>query len=178
MSKAFVVDGFPEYFVTDSGDVYSRNDRIFGRIKKLKPRKTKNGYYIIGLHKNKKCHERYIHRLVAEVFVPNPENKPQVNHIDGNKLNNRVTNLEWATAKENITHSFCKLKRRPTMLGRFGKDHNRSKIVLKIDNGKIIAEFYSICDAQRKTGVNASNICNCCKGVRREAGGYQWRYKN
>jgi hypothetical protein len=77
---------------------------------KLQERILKNtidsyGYLVVGLFKNSVNHTHKVHRIVATIFIPNPENKPQVNHINGNKLNNIVDNLEWATHQENKTHS-------------------------------------------------------------------------
>jgi hypothetical protein len=95
------VDEFPGYFVTEDGKIWSSK-----RNKFLKARITTCGYeQVILKHEGKGC-LKYIHRLVAEAFIPNPENKEQVNHIDCNKLNNCVSNLEWTTAKENAQHAW------------------------------------------------------------------------
>ena len=72
----------------------------------LKPRIKNNLYFKVTLCKNNEIKAKYIHRLVAITFLPNPENKPQVNHIDGNKLNNNVDNLEWVTESENMQHAY------------------------------------------------------------------------
>jgi hypothetical protein len=91
------------YFVDTEGNVY-RDGK--------KRKKDKTGDYervVLFLEGNGKSKKYLVHRLVAETFIPNPQNKPQVNHIDGNKLNNKVDNLEWATAKENTQHSIKKL---------------------------------------------------------------------
>ena len=88
------------YSVSTDGQVYTYKYK-----KVLKPR-SKKGYLNVSLSKNKKRKEFKIHRLVAMSFIPNPENKEQVNHIDGDKSNNKVTNLEWVTQSENITHSY------------------------------------------------------------------------
>ena len=82
-------------YVTDDGNVYS--DRT-GKIIKLNARLNNSGYAV--------THGKLVHRLIAEAYIPNPENKRTINHIDGNKLNNNVSNLEWATDKENITHAW------------------------------------------------------------------------
>ena len=94
------------YQINEIGEVIRNN-------KKLKVRVSKKGYGRVHLSKNNKAKDFYIHRLVAETFMVNTENKPQVNHIDGNKLNNLLSNLEWNTNSENQKHSFKVLGRIP-----------------------------------------------------------------
>ena len=109
MSKALQIKGFPDYYVTDTGDVYSRKPTKTGRIKKLTPQMTAHGYLTVHLFKDKKRHQKLVHRLVAEAFVPNPENKPEVNHIDGDKQNNCASNLEFVTHLQNVVHAIYNL---------------------------------------------------------------------
>lgn len=93
------IEGYEDYLVSEDGDVYSKRRR---RV--LKPDKGRYGYNVIHLS-NGKSKAFYAHRLVAKAFIPNPENKPEVNHKDANKINNSASNLEWATRKENNKHS-------------------------------------------------------------------------
>ena len=96
MSKAFPIKDFPEYYITDAGDVFSRQtmNNPNGRIRKLKLTKDRFGYLRVCLSDtNHKKHILLIHRLVAQTFIPNPDNKPCVNHIDGNKENNIISNI-------------------------------------------------------------------------------------
>jgi len=136
-------------------------------------------YYRIKLCNHGACEHVFVHRLVADAFIPNPKKKTQVNHIDGNKLNNIVSNLEWVTPSENAIHSHRVLghKANNPALGKFGVEHWNSKIVLQIKNGVIIGEFFGACEAQRKTKINNSGICMVCRGERKTAGGYQWKFK-
>lgn len=104
------------YLVTPDGTVYSKGDG-----KPLKQYKTEKGYAVVYLCIRGKTVARKVHRLVAELFVPNPEGKPEINHIDGDKMNNRASNLEWSTRSENIKHAYQMGLRQPnnTRRGRF-----------------------------------------------------------
>ena len=178
MRRAFIKD-FPEYYVTDKGEVFSCKEKWRGKVKRIALKKNNRGYILVGLCKKGTITYRLVHRLVAEAFIPNPENKPCVNHKNGNPTDNCVDNLEWATYSENNTHSYRVLGKKPIManLGRFGKEHWNSKIILQICDNKIIAEFYGTGEANRETGINAKNIYACCKGKVKTAGGYKWQFK-
>ena len=161
------------YQVSNLGRIKSLK---FGREKILKPRITW-GYYAVILC-NVSIKPFTIHRLVAMSFIPNPENKPQVNHKWGNKLDNRAIALEWATRSENMMHAFKIGLNKPPQLGRFGKHHNRSKSVLQyFQSGKFIAEYGSQREASRKTKVNQSSISLSCSGKYKIAGGFIWKFK-
>lgn len=167
MSKALKIKNYPDYYATDNGDIYSRNYNHTGRIKKMTPQEDKDGYLRVIIRKNGKKYFKPIHRLVAETFIPNPENKPQINHKNGIRTDNRIENLEFCSAAENIQHAY-------KTLGRKGP---RVKIVQQIKNGKIIAEFLGTCDAARKLGISRSSISACCIGVNKTGHGFQWKYK-
>lgn len=135
----------------------------------MKPTIKDNGYYQIALYKNKKGCKKYIHRLVAEAFIPNPNNYPCINHKDYNKANNNVDNIEWCSYSQNNTYSNCQVvagasKRIP---------------VLQCDkNGVILKEWECSLRAGQELGFSNSSITACCRGRANTAYGYTWRYKN
>ena len=132
-------------------------------------RKTNNNYLQVQLWKNSKRKNCLVHRLVAQSFIPNPENKPQVNHIDGNKQNNNVENLEWATRNENMKHAFKTGLNKP----------NQYKKVIQYNlDGTLIKVWDCITDFLRANNYNlkSSAISNCCNGKTKIAYGYKWKY--
>ena len=138
---------------------------------------NKKGYKMFGLTKDKKLNSYSVHRLVAIAFIPNPENKPQVNHINGIKTDNGLENLEWCTNMENMTHAIAN----GLMDTNKRKNNHFSLPVNQIDNeGNIINIFPSSKEAERQTGINHSCICAAIYGKRfvRQAGGYKWAFAN
>ncbi|ATE83523.1 HNH endonuclease [Lactococcus phage LP9801] len=157
------IEGFEKYEVSNLGKV--RNIKS-GRI--LKPVLDRSGYLKHGLSGYDKRKSLLLHRIIAIAFIDNPEEKPCVNHIDENKTNNDLSNLEWCTVRENNIHG-TRTKR--------GAE-KRSKKVIQLDlNDNVLNEFESMEQAEQKTGALASNISNCCNGKRKSAGGFKWRRK-
>lgn len=118
--KPYYINGIKSsYYVSKNAEVINTKNN---KIKFMKPQCQKNGYYLVHLHLNGKSYFRWLHRMVAECFIDNPENKPEVNHKDGNKSHNYMSNLEWVTTKENIEHAF------KTNLRGYGEKSSNTKI--------------------------------------------------
>lgn len=156
----------------DMGEtVFAKNGMELGQ------RQNKNGYFQINVRIRKKQRTFLVHRLLAIRFIPNPESKPEVNHIDGNKGNNRLSNLEWSTRSENIKHGFSSGLITPPWQDKSGSWHSRSKSVLQIKDDSIVAEHGSIRQAASVTGINRGTIDQVLSGRGKTAGGFQWKYK-
>lgn len=168
------------YEISDLGNVKSlsrlsnnRFNSYMTKEKLLKPTIEVWGYKVVRLTKNKNEQDYKVHRLVAEAFIPNPENKPQVNHIDGNKLNNCVDNLEWCTCKENINHCWNTGNHKKYK----GIEHPRSKQILQYDlQGNFIKEWDTMTEISKELKIGLSTICFCCQGKFKTAGGYIFKY--
>lgn len=149
---------FPNYKITDSGEVFNSDGRqIKGEI-------SNSGYARVSLSNDHVKHQKKsVHRLVAEAFIPNPRNLTQVNHINQNKLDNRVENLEWCTPLENLNHSGVIEK---ASVAKFTK-------IECVTTGEV---FDSVKDAADTYGIHHSNIVACCNGRRSKCGNKQWQY--
>lgn len=148
------------YEVSDQGRVKSLKH---GKEKILKSGKNTRGYLQVTLCKDGKREQLFVHRLVAEAFIPNSNDLDTVNHKDEVKTNNAVTNLEWMSRADNVAYS------QPRWTG-------RQVQMLDKSTGELLATFPSMNEASRVTGINCSNICQCCKGQYNSASGYIWRY--
>ena len=153
------IKGFEgKYMVSNLGRVKSLNYNKTGKEKIMKGVPDGYGYFQLSLCKEGKVKNCRINRLVAQAFIPNPDNLPEVNHKDKIRTNNRVDNLEWCTTQYNVEYS-------------------KAKAVIGINKvSGLILEFPSANEAKRQTGINQSNIIQCCKGRRNSAGGFYWHY--
>lgn len=173
MKEIFVtIKGFDNYKISNMGNVMSymgKNPHLLKPFTRGLIDKYGNYYVAVRLVNNSgQPKDIAVHRLVAEAFIPNPQNKPQVNHKDGCKHNNVIENLEWVTQSENIAHMLHQLN----FIEKWGKpvhQYNRS--------GKYIKSFRSTRDAGIKLKIDSSSIAECANGKRKTAGGFIWSYE-
>ena len=188
------------YQISNLGNV--KSFKSVSKNKILKP-VLRKGYATVILRKNKVNKLHSIHRLIATAFIPNPDNLPQVNHIDGNKSNNNVDNLEWCTHLENMRHAFktglvnrkpltneqklkvskatkevmnrleVKEKMKQLAKEKVGAKSARHKEVINLDTGET---FISVREASKFYGISESFLASCCRGEYSLAGGYRWKY--
>ena len=145
----------------------------------LKPGLAKNGYLTVMLFKNKKGKTHTIHSLVAKTFLNNGDGYRCVNHIDGNKTNNKVENLEFCTYSHNIKEAYRLGLKKAYWLYKKGKDNHSSKKVLQYDkNMNLIKTWDSLMDTQRIGKYNYRCVSNCCLDKQKQHKGYIWRYIN
>ena len=147
----------------------------------LKPYKKLDGVEIVSLYKNAKKKNKSIHRLVAQAFIPNPENKPEVNHINPitkDLCDNRVCNLEWVTSSENSQWTVkCGNLYNPC-LGKFGREHHNAKPIVQLDmNGNYIKTWDCARDIYRQIGIDFRFVSRCCKHKCKSAHGFVFIFK-
>lgn len=172
-----VIKEYPAYKISDTGIVYScfkpKTNIVSDTWHEIKQIYDKScGYMIVTLCDGKgKRQNKRVHRLLMEAFVPNPNNYPHINHIDGNKLNNTLSNLEWCTCKHNSKEAV-----------RIGltatRDKSFEKAVIQMDKeGNYITEYQSITKAAKSINGIVTNIAKVCRGKRNYASGYRWKFK-
>ena len=169
------------YQVSNFGNVMTLNYKHTGKMGLMKPYKNKQGYLLVKLYKDEKRKNYKVHRLVAESFLPNPNNFPCVNHKDEDKENNFVGtpekdykdgNLEWCTHEYN--NNYGSHNERVAKANTNGK---KSKKVLQLSlDGDLIREWPSVAECSRN-GYDFRNVSACCRGERKSAYGFIWRYK-
>lgn len=168
------------YQINELGEILTL--KRFGRgstnsmIDRYMKQRVHNGYSIVDLSKNGTKKTFSVHRLVAETFIINTENKQCINHKDGNRLNNNVTNLEWCTHSENNKHSYQSNGRTNPMTGIKGSLNKLSTKTQQLTiNDELIQTFDSMTEASSATGVCISAICEVRNGNRKSAGGFKWK---
>ena len=184
------VRGYDGYEVSDRGRVRSI-DRTIQTTKGLRRYKgrilnqTIATNYLSVMLSVKGNQKRFtVHRLVALHFIPNPLNKEQVNHIDGDRLNNSASNLEWVTQSENMKHAhkIGLIKMSEKQLLALEKNRHKGQMSGRVSvnqyalNGELIKTFHSIVEASKATGISVASISENVRGRNKTGGGYVWRY--
>ena len=185
MLKIKDIREFKDYTIDTEGNVYSKR-----KHKYLKQTINKYGYCKVTLQKDKYKKMYSVHRLVAETFISNYNKLPQVNHIDGNKQNNHVANLEWCTAKHNMNEAVrtglfdnCKkIQKENAVKNNLNKYHilanevTKKKIAQYDKQNNLLNTYESISEASRKTGITITSISYSANGKRKTAGGFIWHF--
>ena len=162
MWKKFIYEGQEtDYSVSTEGEVRKDTTNY------ILSQSSQQDYKFVGLIINGKQKRMRVHRMVALAFIDNPDNKPYVNHINGNRSDNNVENLEWVTPSENTQHAVD--------TGLFKSGRARAVVQYNL-NGEQMATFESASEAARQTGGSQSKITMCCRRQRDSANDYQWRY--
>ena len=158
-----LIKDFENYLIDEEGQIFSLLSHKF-----LKHNIKKDGYHEISLYKDGKRTTKKVHRLVAECFLPNPNNYPEINHKDENKDNNTFNNLEWCDGKYNTNYGTGNQRRSSAM-------DNKKICVKQYDlEGNFIKEYPSMKEAERQTGISTGSISKVCSQQRKSAGGYIW----
>lgn len=186
------INKYPKYEVSEYGDV-----RIIKNKKLLKKSVDSRGYYKVTLINENGRKTLFVHRLVAMEFIQNPSNLSQVNHIDENKQNNHISNLEWCDIAYNCNYGTRKQRIPEANKGRtfseehikklsesqiseknnmYGKRYEKSPRAIAVVCVESRQEYLSCKEASEKTGISRTSLCNCLRGNSKTAGGFHWRY--
>lgn len=171
--------GYEGYYqASDLGNIKSLNrivnHPLYGDMpvysKQLKTGKNNRGYLTVSLWKDGKGKTFTVHRLVLSTFILNINNEKEINHIDGNKENNKLSNLEWLSISVNRKHAYDNKLKLPS---------NEKKVIQKTKNGNYIKTYNSLCEAERLTGISKSEISKVCIGYRNRkiAKGFKWEFE-
>lgn len=155
-----IIKGFPGYLIDRDGNVYSEKSKRF-----LKPYTSNRGYMEVKLYANGKSFNKYVHRLVAETFISNPEKLPEVDHINGNKLCNTVSNLRWVTGEQNRNYYYNN-----------NQDIYYNNTAKPIYCAELNMTFSSINDAVKKLDLNRHRLKCCLAGYNKTYKGFHWKY--
>lgn len=161
------------YECSSLGNVRSSNYNHTNKPKLLKQELCKNGGLRVTLYKHTKT-RFLVHRLVAQAFIPNPDNLPEIDHISTDRTDNKIENLRWATRKSNMNNP---LTRNNLSTSKLAKTYNIKPVLQYTPNGKYLKEYICLREAERLTGINHSSIMRVCKGKQYSAGGFIWKYK-
>lgn len=155
--------------------IHASNRDMFYPIKLLSPSPNKKGYLYITLCNGISRKKKYIHRLVASAFIPNPENKSEIDHIDGNNQNNQVFNLKWSSRQENMLNPITRARCSDSLLGTL--NNATSKQIGQYKGDQLIQVYPSMAEAcRRNPSFDQSCITRCCQGKYKSHKGYIWKF--
>lgn len=161
------IGGFEDYLIYNDGRVFTLKRNKFLKLS------LNNGYHRITLYKNGKYHQVSVHRLVAKYFISNPQNKPFINHKDGNRSNNSLDNLEWCTSSENNKHAYVAGLRTWESESRQKVSKTLGSYPFKVyKKGQLVGVFPTQMSCQREIGVHNRNIGKCLKGINKQDSGF------
>lgn len=160
------IKGFNGYYISEDGRIFS--SRKSNTLNEMILKEDKDGYLEVGLYADGKRFFRRVHRLVAQTYLINSNNYPQVNHIDGNVKNNHISNLEWCTCQENMIHSFRVLKRNPSITTnkKVSLTHKYTQEVLQFNSIKDLARYLKMSHEHLSKVINGTCDIKKCKKLK------------